>query len=80
MEGDESILKQIGSAIKSRREKLGMSQERLAERSGVDRSFICGVERGINNVSIVTLCEILHAMGDSFFHFMKCISQDNKNK
>lgn len=78
MEGDESILKQIGAAIKSRREELGMSQEKLAERSGVDRSFICGVERGINNVSIVTLCEILHAMDDNFFDFMKYVSQNNK--
>lgn len=70
MVGDETILKQIGAAIRRRREELGYSQEKLAERSGVDRSFICGVERGMNNISLITLCEIIHAMDRKFVEFI----------
>lgn len=51
MKSDGDILKRVGAAIKARRTELGISQEKLAEMSEVDRSFICGVERGTNNVS-----------------------------
>lgn len=77
MVGDETILKQIGAAIRKRREELGYSQEKLAELSGVDRSFICGVERGINNISLITLCEIIHAMNIKFVNFI-CELKSNK--
>lgn len=66
MSRDNTILKQIGAAIRKHREDLEYSQEKLAELSEVDRSFICGVERGSNNISILTLCQITDALGISF--------------
>jgi len=41
---------------------MSQEQEELAERSGVDRTFIGGLERGERNSSILTLCEIAHAL------------------
>lgn len=70
MQADNTILQSIGKAIKERRATLGLSQEKLAELSGVDRSFICGVECGNNNVSVLTLCQIIQALGMNFHEFV----------
>lgn len=76
MQDDSAILKLVGIAIKTRRAELGLSQEKLAELSGVDRSFICGVERGTNNVSLLTLCQITHALGQGFQQFVASLPQE----
>lgn len=60
---DENILVRIGNSIKTARKKKGLSQEKLSEISGVDRSFLGKVERGEVNVSVITLCEIAKALG-----------------
>jgi transcriptional regulator with XRE-family HTH domain len=52
----------FGAAVRSRREHLGYSQEKLAEFSGMHRTYIGGIERGERNVSlrnILKLCESL---------------------
>ena len=37
-----------------RKEKKGWSQERLAFESGLARSYVSGVERGVRNISLKT--------------------------
>ncbi len=48
----------LGESILLRRKRLGMSQEELAESSGVDRSFLSSVERGKRNPSFGTVASI----------------------
>lgn len=55
-------MQRIGAKIKELRLEKGLSQEELAEKSGVDRTFIGGLERGERNVSVLTLCEIAKAL------------------
>ena len=43
---------QFGHGMRILRQKQGLSQEELAHRSGLDRSYIGRVERGELNVSI----------------------------
>ncbi|MDR2697629.1 MAG: helix-turn-helix domain-containing protein [Holophagales bacterium] len=62
MRNDSEILRRIGLRIKELRLEKGISQEYLAGKSGVDRTFIGGLERGKRNVSVLTLCEIAHAL------------------
>ena len=62
---DECILARIGKNIKELRMAHGWSQEKLAELSRVDRSFLGKVERGVVNVSILTLCDIVKALGSN---------------
>jgi transcriptional regulator with XRE-family HTH domain len=50
--------KNLGQAIRIRREALGLTQEQLAEKAGLHWTFISGVERGIRNISIVKLHRI----------------------
>ena len=57
------ILISLGKAIRIARRKKGLSQENLALLSGVDRSYMGRVERGDNNVAILTLSRISDALG-----------------
>ncbi len=77
MKGDGDILKRVGAAIKARRTEQGISQEKLAELSETDRSFLCGVECGSNNVSLLTLCQITNALGVSFQEFIATLPKSN---
>jgi transcriptional regulator with XRE-family HTH domain len=64
-----SISKQLGQAIKSRRKELGFSQEKLAEKSQLHRTYISDVERGKRNVTIISLSKILSGLEISFEEF-----------
>ena len=55
----------LGEAIRSIRQSKGISQEKLALLAEVDRSYMGRVERGDNNVAILTLARIARALGVS---------------
>lgn len=59
----EPLLIALGKTIRERRVALGMSQEELAERSGLHRTYISDVERGIRNLTIGALWFIAHGLG-----------------
>lgn len=41
-----------------RKEKKSWSQERLALESGLARSYVSGVERGVRNISLRNICKL----------------------
>ena len=45
----------LGVAIKTERSVLGISQEGLAERAGLHRTYVSDVERGARNPSIASV-------------------------
>ena len=47
-----SISKRFGSAVRLRRSVAGISQEKLAERSGLHPTYISMVERGVRNPTL----------------------------
>lgn len=53
----------VGDAIRLRRLKLDMSQEALADASGIDRSHLGRIERGERNVTLLNLLKIAEAVG-----------------
>ena len=53
----------FGSNVRTARAARGLSQERLAEASGLDRTYVSGVERGIRNPSLVNICRLAGALG-----------------
>lgn len=55
-------LEQLGHEIKSRREKLGLSQEKFADKCGFDRTYISMLERGKRNLSVVNLLKIAQGL------------------
>jgi transcriptional regulator with XRE-family HTH domain len=52
----------LGEAIRELRAEQGISQEQLALIAGVDRSYLGRIERGDNNVAMLTLARIAQAL------------------
>jgi transcriptional regulator with XRE-family HTH domain len=59
-ENDMHLL--VAKNIKKRRQKLGLSQESLADHCGLHRTYIGAVERGERNITINTLYKIARAL------------------
>ncbi len=64
-------LKLLGSVLRALREDTGLSQEGFADKAGLHRTYIGGVERGERNVSFLTLGRILKAAGVSWTGFAR---------
>lgn len=55
----------MGAAVRSRRTRAGFSQEELAHRAGLDRTYISGIERGRCNPTVASLQLVVAALGSS---------------
>jgi len=53
---------QVGRRLKESRQKLGLTQEQLAERAGLHYSYIGQVERGDKNPSLKSLYRLAGAL------------------
>lgn len=53
----------IGKKIRTEREKMGLSQEKLGEKAGVHRTYVGMVERGEKNITIFNLRRFAQALG-----------------
>lgn len=56
------LLKLVGAKIKHIRKQKGLSQAKLAELSGLQDSYIGGIERGERNISLNSLEKITSAL------------------
>lgn len=53
----------VGEAIRRIREEKGLSQEELANRAGIHRTYVGGVERGERNPTVESLKKIADGLG-----------------
>lgn len=60
---DAGALPKLGMAILARRREVELSQEALADASGIDRSHMGKIERGERNVTVLNLMKIAEALG-----------------
>lgn len=58
-------LARFGNRVRLERERLGLSQEELAVRAGMHRTYIGGVERGERNVGLLNVLRLARALGVS---------------
>jgi CheY-like chemotaxis protein len=56
------VKKPFGAAVKIWRSRLGISQEELAGRAGLHRTYICDVERGARNLSLESIEKLARAL------------------
>jgi transcriptional regulator with XRE-family HTH domain len=52
----------LGRAIRAHRAVLGISQEALADRSGLHRTYVGGIERGERNPSFTNIVRLADAL------------------
>jgi two-component system, response regulator len=60
--GKSDVKKQFGAAVRLHRDRLGISQEELAGRAGLHRTYISDVERGARNVSLESIQRLAEAL------------------
>jgi transcriptional regulator with XRE-family HTH domain len=65
------IKQKIGKRIKELRALKGFSQEELAARADIDRTYVNSVENGKRNISIVNIEKLVNALGLSFQEFFR---------
>ncbi|MDR2092752.1 MAG: helix-turn-helix transcriptional regulator [Azoarcus sp.] len=52
----------FGLRLSEIRKNRGWSQERLAKKSGLARSYVGGVERGQRNIALLNICRLADAL------------------
>jgi transcriptional regulator with XRE-family HTH domain len=57
------IRRRVGLNIKRERTAKGWSQEEFADRAGLHRTYISGLERGIRNPTITVLEKLAAGLG-----------------
>lgn len=61
--------------MKTRREKLNLTQEDLAYQAGIHRTYLSDVERGSRNLSLINIERLAAALAMSLsdlFHLVEC--------
>ena len=70
----------LGQAIRNQREELGLSQEKLAERCGFDRTYISMLERGKRNPSLLNLLKLAKGLQTSVSQLTEVCDGSNTNR
>lgn len=73
----------FGQALRHFRTKLKISQERLSQESGLDRSYISLLERGLRQPSLTTILLLAKALNSSSLELIseveKLLNENNKD-
>ena len=59
---ERELLTSLGDRIRFLRKQQSFSQEELAHRAGLDRTYIGSVERGERNIAVINLQKIAQAL------------------
>jgi transcriptional regulator with XRE-family HTH domain len=59
----QTITVRFGTAVRARRLAIGISQEELASRAGLHRTYVGDVERGVRNISLNNIRRLAAALG-----------------
>lgn len=65
------ICKQLGLNVKRFRTEKGWSQEDLAFETGLHRTYISGIERGIRNPTVTIVSRMAEALGAESHELLK---------
>lgn len=67
----DNLCKCFGEAVRERRNELGLTQEELANESGLNRSYITDVERGARNLALANVARLVHALNMTIPDFFR---------
>lgn len=78
-----NLVKLVGMNIREIRKSQKMTQEELSEKSGLQTSYLAGVERGERNITLETLDKILDGLKvdpKTIFNFKDLVFDDYFSK
>jgi transcriptional regulator with XRE-family HTH domain len=61
----------VGENVARLRRRQGLTQERLAEKSGFSQQYLSGLEKGLRNPTVVTVFELAQALGVSHLELLR---------
>jgi transcriptional regulator with XRE-family HTH domain len=59
---EAKLLKTFGRSVRSLRKRRGLSQEDLAEKSGISRNYVSDIERGVRNPGLLVMVALAKAL------------------
>jgi transcriptional regulator with XRE-family HTH domain len=68
-------LTRFGLNVRRRREAIGLSQEALAEKADLDRTYISGIERGTRNPTILSAARVAAALKISLAQLLNGVAK-----
>jgi transcriptional regulator with XRE-family HTH domain len=69
------IRERFGFAVKVSREKLGLTQEDLADRARIHRTYLSDIERGFRNVSLINIERLSAALSLPLSELFRLVEQ-----
>ena len=72
----KGLVESVAQCVQRLRHEKGISQEDLAERANLDRTYISGIERAVRNISLNSLSSIIHALGLTTKEFLEELHKD----
>ena len=61
----------FGNRVREERRRLNLSQEELAERAGLHRTYIGMIERAEKNITLINMSKIAKALNTSLAELVK---------
>ncbi|MGA9922820.1 MAG: helix-turn-helix transcriptional regulator [Isosphaeraceae bacterium] len=61
--GSDPVLVRFGLTVRKHRRAAGLSQEELADRARIHRTYIGGIERGERNPTLLMIHRLAEALG-----------------
>ena len=75
-----NILKIFGCNVRRIREQYGWSQDHLADESGLHRTYISGIERGIRNPTLSVVAKVSQALNVAPEVLLAFLIEQDKDK
>lgn len=72
------IERRFGAALRSRRIELALSQEELAFRAEIDRTFVSMLERGLRMPSLGTILSLAKALDTTGAHLVRQVEREQE--
>ncbi len=70
------VRERFGFAVKARREALGLTQEDLAEKAGIHRTYLSDVERGSRNICLMNIERVAAALSLKLADLFRSVDPD----
>jgi transcriptional regulator with XRE-family HTH domain len=74
----DSLQKAFGLAVRQHRLAGGLSQEELADRAGLHRTYVSQIERGLKSPSLNALTSLAEALGTAPHALLRAAEEANR--